>query len=298
MEANELIRGAYDLHVHSAPDVLPRKMNDIDMAERIRQSGMGGYAIKSHFFCTSERAELMRTLYPDVDYVGTITLNSAVGGINPTAMEMACRSGAKLVWFPTCDGEEERAHTFNSGPNKKLPFWARIIIEMKEAGIEAPTINCLDQAGRLKKNVLDTLDVIAKYNVILTTGHISHREAFALVPEATKRGVKRILITHATFPTTFYTVEEQRRFVEHGAKVEHCYTTWATGKCPWDVVVEQIRALGPEHVVLSTDLGQSTAIYPDEGMLEWAKRLSEEGFSDEAIRTMMVHNPRSLLGLE
>ena len=169
---------------------------------------------------------------------------------------------------------------------------------IKEAGIEAPTINCLDQAGRLKKNVLDTLDVIAKYNVILTTGHISHREAFALVPEATKRGVKRILITHATFPTTFYTVEEQRRFVEHGAKVEHCYTTWATGKCPWDVVVEQIRALGPEHVVLSTDLGQSTAIYPDEGMLEWAKRLSEEGFSDEAIRTMMVHNPRSLLGLE
>ena len=83
MEANELIRGAYDLHVHSAPDVLPRKMNDIDMAERIRQSGMGGYAIKSHFFCTSERAELMRTLYPDVDYVGTITLNSAVGGDQP-----------------------------------------------------------------------------------------------------------------------------------------------------------------------------------------------------------------------
>ena len=56
------------------------------------------------------------------------------------------------------------------------------------------------------------------------------------------------------------------------------------------VVVEQIRALGPEHVVLSTDLGQSTAIYPDEGMLEWAKRLSEEGFSDEAIRTLsLIH---------
>ena len=130
MDCKELIKGAYDLHVHSAPDVLPRKMNDIEMAKRIRESGMGGYAIKSHFFCTSERAELMHELYPDVDYIGTITLNSSVGGVNPTAMEMAARSGAKLVWFPTCDSEHERAHTFNGDPNKKLPFWARIILEM------------------------------------------------------------------------------------------------------------------------------------------------------------------------
>lgn len=177
MDCKELIKGAYDLHVHSAPDVLPRKMNDIAMAERIKQSGMAGYAIKSHFFCTSERAELMHELYPEVDYIGTITLNSAVGGINPTAMEMACRSGVKLVWFPTCDSEHERAHTFNGDPNKKLPFWARIIIEMKEAGIEAPTVNCLDENGELTQNVLDTLDIIAKYNVILTTGHISDRKS-------------------------------------------------------------------------------------------------------------------------
>lgn len=199
MDCKELIKGAYDLHVHSAPDVLPRKMNDIAMAERIKQSGMAGYAIKSHFFCTSERAELMHELYPEVDYIGTITLNSSVGGINPTAMEMACRSGVKLVWFPTCDSEHERAHTFNGDPNKKLPFWARIIIEMKEAGIEAPTVNCLDENGELTQNVLDTLDIIAKYNVILTTGHISHEEAYKLIPEAVKRGVKNIIITHASF---------------------------------------------------------------------------------------------------
>ena len=46
MDCRELIKGAYDLHVHSAPDVLPRKTNDIEMAKRIRESGMAGYAIK------------------------------------------------------------------------------------------------------------------------------------------------------------------------------------------------------------------------------------------------------------
>lgn len=221
MDYKELIKGAYDLHVHSAPDVLPRKMDDIEMAQRIKESGMAGYAIKSHYFCTSERAELINKLYPDCDAVGTITLNSSVGGINPTAVEMAARSGAKLVWFPTCDSAHEIAHVFDGNPNKKLPYWAQIIIQMKEAGIQAPVIHILEEDGTLKKPVMDVLDIIAKYDMILATGHVSHEEAFALVKEAKNRGVKKIVVTHVDFPTTYYTVEEQKRFVEMGAVMEH-----------------------------------------------------------------------------
>ena len=46
----ELIQGAYDLHVHSAPDVLPRKLDDLEMGRRIAAAGMGGYCIKSTTF--------------------------------------------------------------------------------------------------------------------------------------------------------------------------------------------------------------------------------------------------------
>jgi hypothetical protein len=119
-EFANLLKGAYDLHVHSAPDVLPRMMDDIEMAQRIIASGMAGYAIKSHYFCTSERAELIRKMFPKCNAIGTITLNSSVGGINPSAVEMAGRSGAKIVWFPTCDSQHELAHVFNGDPNKKL----------------------------------------------------------------------------------------------------------------------------------------------------------------------------------
>ena len=297
MDCKELLRGAYDLHVHSGPDILPRKMDDIAMAERIRASGMAGYAIKNHFFCTAERAELLHELYPDVDYVGTLTLNSAVGGVNPTAVEMAARAGARLIWFPTCDNAHERAHTFSGKPGVKLPFWAKIVLELKDAGIESPTVECLNADGTLKQNVLDTLDVIAKHDLILATGHLSHEEAFAVVPEAAKRGVKHIVITHATFPTTFYTADEQQRFIACGAKIEHCHTTWSTGKCAWETVVAQLRAVGAENVILGTDLGQPNALYPDEGMLDWAERLRAEGFSDAELHTMLVDNPRALLGL-
>lgn len=296
MDERELIRGAYDLHVHSAPDVLPRRMDDIEMAQRIIDSGMAGYAIKSHYFCTSERAQLVNKQFPACDAIGTITLNSSVGGMNPTAMEMAARSGVKLVWFPTCDSENELAHVFDGNPNKKLPYWAQIVIQMKEAGIQAPTIRILDENGKLRAPVYDVLDIIAKHDIILTTGHIAHDEAFALVAAAKERGVRKIVITHVDFPSTYYTVEEQKQLVKMGAMMEHCYTTWATGKVDFAVTERMIREIGPEHCILATDLGQKTALYPDEGMLAFAKKLIERGFTPEQVRTMTVYNPRALLG--
>lgn len=291
------IKGAYDLHVHSAPDVLARRMDDVEMAQRIIDSGMAGYCIKSHYFCTSERAQIVNKLFPECDALGTLTLNSSVGGVNPSALEMACRSGIKLVWFPTCDSDNERSYVF-SDKCKVLPYWAKIVMTLKDEGIPNPTISLLDENGKLKDNVLQALDIIAKYDVILATSHISHEETFALVPEAARRGVKNIVITHVTFPNTYYTIEEQKELVKYGAYMEHCYTTYATGKSSFEDELAQIRAIGPEHVVLATDLGQKTALYPDEGLQKYCEDLSANGFTDEEIHQMVYVNPRKLLGKE
>lgn len=293
----ELIRGAYDLHVHSAPDVLPRKVDDLEMAQRIIASGMAGYAMKSHYFCTAERATMSKKLYPECDSIGTITLNGSVGGINPMAVEMAARAGAKLLWMPTCDGAYEQAHTFTGDPNKKLPFWANIVLAMKEEGISAPPISIVDKDGQLTEETHKVLDVIAKYDMILTTGHLSHEETFALVKSAAKEhNVKNIIITHVDFPTTYYSIEEQKQLADYGAYMEHCYTTYATKKVDYAVTLEMIRAMGPEHVVVATDLGQPTNIFPDEGMLSFATSLYNDGFTTEQVRQMTVYNARKLLG--
>lgn len=288
------IEGAYDLHIHSAPDILPRRMDDIEMAQRIIASGMAGYAIKSHYFCTSERAQLINKQFPGCDAIGTISLNSSVGGINPSAVEMACRSGIKLVWFPTCDSENEREYIY-SDRCKVLPYWAKILMQLKEEGVTNPTIYLLDEKGALKPEVLQVLDVIAKYDIILATSHLTHEETFALVPEAAKRGVKKIIITHVTYQNTKYTIEEQKQLAQYGAFMEHCYTTFATGKSTIEEEIEQIRAMGADHVILSTDLGQKTAVYPDEGLQKYCEILAENGFSDEEIHKMVNTNPRWLL---
>ena len=84
-----LLENAYDLHVHTAPDITGRRLDDFDMAERARSAGMKGFAIKCHQFQSGGRAALVRRQYPEINAVGGITLNNSVGGLNPMAVEMA-----------------------------------------------------------------------------------------------------------------------------------------------------------------------------------------------------------------
>lgn len=291
-----LLEGAIDLHIHSAPDVLPRKMNDIELAKRFIQKGMSGYCLKSHYFCTAERAALINLLYPDFHAMGSVVLNSSVGGLNPAAVELAALSGAQIIWMPTCDSAYEQEHVFSKNPDttKRLPFWANIVLDLKARNIHCPTITLVDELGELRPEVYDIVKIAARYKIALATGHISHQETFALAKAAKQYGAK-LIITHVTFPTTFYTIEEQKQLLDCGAYMEHCATTHLLGKIDLETVIDQIKAIGPERVFLSTDLGQPKNPYPDEGLDLFTASLQKAGFSDADIRMMVADNPRKLV---
>src|SRR5215813_11017613 len=94
--ARELVRGAYDVHIHVAPDVMRRRIDDLTLAKQFADVGMAGFVLKSHYVPTAERAEVVRRAYPGFDALGAITLNASVGGMNPIAVEIAARGGAKF----------------------------------------------------------------------------------------------------------------------------------------------------------------------------------------------------------
>lgn len=295
---SNLLKGAYDLHVHLGPDVLPRKVDDIEMGKRAVESGMGGFALKNHYSSTAERAANIRKLYPECDAVGSIVLNNSVGGINPIAVEMAIRSGAKIIYMPTTDGAYEQDMVFNKTPENKLPFWAKLIFKLRDEGIEFPGITIMDESGKLKKNVIEVLDIIAKHDVILESSHLSKEEVMVLIREAAARGVKKMIITHVNYPGTALPVEMQKTLVGYGAYMEHCYTPWKTGKISFEENCAQIRAVGTKHVILGTDLGRADYCYPDEGLLDFCESLIRAGFTEDEVHEMVVRNPRILLGKE
>ncbi|MDC3424218.1 DUF6282 family protein [Aquibacillus sp. 3ASR75-11] len=295
MSVDKLLDGAYDLHVHTAPDVVERKLDDLDLAERAAKVGIKGFGIKSHYFCTAERARLVHKVYPSVKPVGAIVLNNAVGGFNPLAVEMAGRDGAKIVWMPTFDSENEQAF-FRAGKHKKLPFWAKLQTELMEQGKTTESIKVFEGDGiTFKKEVTDVLDIIANHNMILATGHLGKKETFAIVKAAKELHVNNIIITHPNFPSTYYTKEEQKELADLGAFMEHCFTTPKTGKISWEEVYEQIRYVGPEHCIISTDLGQPSALYPDEGLREFYTNLLANGFTFDEVKQMAQDNPAQLV---
>src|SRR5712671_7499632 len=164
------LEGAYDLQVHVGPDVIARRIDDIDCAKEFLARGMKGFVIKSHYIQTGERAQVASKAVPGSRVLGALTLNHSVGGFNPVAVELAGRTGCKIVWMPTVDAENETAGRLDGG-SEKLPFWAKIQRELAAEGITPPPLNALDASGALVEPARRCLERIAKHNRILATGH-------------------------------------------------------------------------------------------------------------------------------
>lgn len=286
----EAIRGAYDLQVHVAPDVIARRIDDLELAKEFLAHGLRGFVLKSHYIPTAERAKVVAKAVPGIAAFGALTLNHAVGGLNPVAVEIAGRSGCKIVWMPTVDAENETAGLPGAG-QKKLPFWAEIQRELRATGISPPPLTVLDGAGRVSASARTCLELIAKHDMILATGHLGRHEIFPLVKTAKEMKVRKVLITHAEFPSQNLSAEEQVELAGWGALIEHCFTTMYTGKAPWDVVFDSIRKVGASRCIVSTDLGQPINPGVAEGFAMFAEVLLENRFSTEEVRQMAVRNP-------
>lgn len=269
------LEGVYDLHVHTAPDCIPRKLDDEELVLRQIAAGMGGCVLKCHAAPTAGRAAIMKKRYPEFDTQGSITLNRSVGGINPEAVEAAAKMGARYVWFPTMD--------------------ARAYRESQGRPCDGSELTIEDENGSLKKEVLEVLAIAKEYDLVVGTGHIGTAAAIRLVLEAHSMGLKRICVTHVTLPVCRMTLPELELVVQEGAMLEYSYCHILSGKCRMEEAAGQIRHIGAKHVILSSDLGQTGNPYPDEGLKQFADLLMEEGIREEELMQMMRENPKKLL---
>jgi uncharacterized protein DUF6282 len=293
-QAWKCLEGGYDLQIHVGPDVIPRRIDDIDCAKEFLARKLKGFVLKSHYIQTGERAQVVTKAVPGIKAFGAITLNHSVGGLNPVAVELAGRSGCKMVWMPTVDAENETAGRLDGG-SEKLPFWAKIQRELAAEGISPPPLTVVDASGKLIEAARRCLERIKKHNMILATGHLGRREIFALVRAGRDMGLKKVLVTHAEFPSQNLTGDEQKELADMGAIIEHCFTTTYTGKAPWDVAFANIRKTGVSRTLIATDLGQTINPPVAEGFAMFAQRLLDAGFSVADVRTMAVANPTRLV---
>jgi hypothetical protein len=215
-----------------------------------------------------------------------LTLEPEIGGLNPAAAIAAAKLGAKVIWMPTFSSTNSRA-VCEKVLGYKLPG--------KEQEI-------LDSGGKLKAEVKEIFQIVKEFNIVMASGHISPKETFALAEEAQRTGFKKLVVTHAlqgALTKVLCSNDELKQLARGGVYIEHSF---------WDVlptmnaydplrIVELVKAIGAEHSIMSTDLGQSYNPPAPEGMRMFIATMLRKGLEAKEVEIMVKTNPAKLLGL-
>jgi hypothetical protein len=278
--ANELLSGVIDVHVHASPDSVPRSIDAIDLAKLAKSRGMRGLVLKSHWEPTASLAYLTRKEVPGLEIFGGIDLNLSVGGMNVEAVEhMAKITGGwgKFVWMSTFDSQAQVR--FNK---------------------EHRAFVAVSRDGQLLPETKQVIATIAKYHLILATGHNLPQEDLMLIREARRQGVSHIIVTHAMMAPIHMSVAEMKEAAGLGAFIEFVYNGLIGHYKEFTFAdyAKAIQAVGVEHCILSSDMGApANPLHPD-GLALFFEGLKKVGITDSQIRTMAARNPALLLGLD
>jgi len=293
--ARALMKGATELHVHTSPDVFPRLMSHVEVAEHLKGYGYRAVVIKCHHQGTADRIPFVRDLVQGIEVYGSISLNYPVGGLNPFAVDTALKYGAKIVWLPTVDalnhidffGGVGKGY---GGSTKKLPDFY----------YEAKGISVLDDKGRLRKEVHDIIDLVRENDVALAMGHISLKEMEAVAKATNEAGLRKVFIDHPNLDLMGKVpLEKQLELVKLGVKIEYPFadiSPMGHSLSPAQVAFN-MRALGPENVVMDNDTGQLFNPSPGECMRTFITLLLQQGIGEDDIRTMVVKNTAEMIGI-
>jgi hypothetical protein len=285
----ELLQNAWDAHVHCGPDIVERPQNFLQYGRDVAAAGMAGVVLKDHCGSTQGAASVLGDLYPEgARFLGSLTLNRPVGGINPVAVEAALLAGVRIIFLPS---QWARNHLEVS---PEMSFATRFdrVLDAPEPGI------VVAEGNRVRPEMLRVLDLLAERDGVLCSSHISADEAIAVFRAGRQRGLHRMVLTHSSLPWPGATLDTQRRVAEMGVWIEHSVLALSPAMpdpiAPVDFI-KGLRAVGPERVILSSDLGQSVNGPAVRAFADQLGRLQEAGLTDVELDLMIRKNPRRLL---
>jgi hypothetical protein len=291
---DRILEGAVDMHCHSGPSPFPRRIDHVEAARMADAVGMRAIVVKSHHHSTVMD---VRAMAPHLNGIktkvfGAIALNSMVGGLNPSAVDLALKMGGKVVWFPTISSRRHIEHQ-QAHPDLKFPT---ATVPLRKPGI----VDIVTDSGDLRPEVPVILRMIAEADAVLAAGHMAPDRIAMLLAAAREAGVERMIVNHPE-----YVIEATREqvvgFAESGAIIEHecCMYDTDSGFYHWDIPALKgwIDLVGADRTSIGSDLGQTDNPLPTESFKKILNALHDCGVSERDLVKMVRDNPARLLGL-
>ena len=289
-----LLRGAIDPHVHSGPSIAERGIDHLELVVEASKAGYAAVITKDHDYSGVMTAALIAKHHPELrtKIYSSIVLNNVVGGFNPYAVEHMAAMGGKVVWMPTLAAENHMRWEKTAG-------WVHPASTQKIR--PAQGIPVLDNGKSVRDEVKEVLDVIARNDIVLASGHLHVSETWIVFEEAQRRGVRRLVLTHPE-DIVDASMNDVSGIAAMGAFVEHSLCMFLEGSkfktCSEEDLRRHIDAAGVDRTILSSDLGQTGVFSPLEGFRRGIRLCMDLGYSDEDIRKMVSLNAARAIGLE
>ncbi len=295
MSIDGLMAGAWDLHAHGSPEFspsVPGAVDDLAWARMAADYGMEGFVIKSHLFPTVAEARLLQSLVPEVNVLGSISLNPTSGGVDATAVEVAIELGASLVWMPTWSARGS-AHSAILGRmtpyirTLEPDYWPR-------SGLEV-----IDEDGRLTAAADDVLRVCAERGVAVASGHLPPAASVRVCERLVALG-GRFVFTHPLSGSVGAGKAERAAIADLGGYIEHVFLGCLPlhGQMDPRRIVDAIEETGAGRCILSTDAIYGWNPAPPEILRLFLATMAALGVSEGDLRVMTHDNPRAVLGLD
>lgn len=288
----KVLDGTVDLHCHSGPSPFPRRFDHVEASHDGARINMRAILCKSHHHNTVMDLLAMKTQLVEAPtpMYGGVTLNSEVGGINPSAAAVAINMGGRCVWGPTVSAAQHiRAHSHDDG------------FPAATGNLHEKEVSIFDAAGDVSEETHLVTRLVADAQIMLTGGHLDAESMKAFFRTASANGVKRILLHHPDFIVNA-AESDIEEMLGYGAYVEHELSMYHPDvPAPdWkiDQLVDWIHKIGPERTVLDSDLGQEGNPLPADAYVYIVQQLLDHGISEADVRQMICRNPAYLLGLE
>ena len=253
-----LLKGAFDFRIHAGPEPDGERRTDyLEAGRDAYEAEMAGFVLMKHRHPTALAAYALNRMYPGFHAVGSVVLNTSVGGLNPDAVESSAKLGAKVVWMPTQDAQSIRL-------------------------LDAPD------------DVEAVLQIAKSYGIAVASTHATFVDTEMLVRLAGSVGLERLVVTN---PAARFGAGEASQLLSHDLYVELPFLSYYPSQDAGERLRADIEEIGADRCIVSTDFGQWTNPPPAEGMRMAIAAMLDAGMREADIATVVRTNPLACVGL-